>query len=325
MRQTVTYVVLVLMAGVCGLALPAQGSAFRLALASHAGQLHWDADGFTIVESSAKPGGVEIGIRGKDGAGRLAFLGFLFLVPAEAPLTSAKCRDGALGSDRKDNPTLKIQSTSENIGASNPPVTVVTYTVQGRDQKTSYMVRGLVATGDICGDLEFYSDTPITGEDSEISTIFRTYRFDPNYLPQFDDVFAYAQILYQHNNFKAAAPIFEQALSKIADDKNTVTMRRVATDQAGMSYGMSGNVPKARTLFEAAIAKDPDYPLYYYNLACADAEENKLADARLHLQEAFARRSNVIPGETMPDPAKDDSFLPHRDDQDFWKFIESLH
>jgi len=68
--------------------------------------------------------------------------------------------------------------------------------------------------------------------------------------------------------------------------------KRVLVDQAGMAYGMSGEVGKARATFEKAVAEDPDYPLYYYNLACADAEENKLADARLHLQQAFARKAD---------------------------------
>ncbi len=91
-----------------------------------------------------------------------------------------------------------------------------------------------------------------------------------------------------------------------------------------MAYRMAGNIPKARALFEAAIAKDPEYPLYYYNLACADAEGKNLADARTHLRQAFARKANVIRGETMPDPSKDDSFLPYRDNKEFWTFVESL-
>jgi hypothetical protein len=101
-------------------------------------------------------------------------------------------------------------------------------------------------------------------------------------------------------------------------------MRRVITDQAGMSYGISGDNVKSRAIFNAAIAKDPDYPLFYYNLACVDAQENKLVDARTHLQEAFARKANMIAGETMPDPNKDDSFMPYRNNADFWKFVLSL-
>ena len=43
-------------------------------------------------------------------------------------------------------------------------------------------------------------------------------------------------------------------------------MKRVVTDQAGMAYGMSGDLQKARSIFEKAIAEDPVYPLYYYRI-----------------------------------------------------------
>jgi tetratricopeptide (TPR) repeat protein len=145
-----------------------------------------------------------------------------------------------------------------------------------------------------------------------------------NYAPQFNDVFVYAQILYRRSEFKAAASILEQALSMVRDGKDQEAARRIVTDQAGMAYGISGDIPKARAIFEAAIVKDPDYPLYYYNLACADAEEGKLQDARSHLQQAFARKTNLIHGEAIPDPTKDDSFLPYRGNKDFWAFIDSL-
>jgi hypothetical protein len=32
----------------------------------------------------------------------------------------------------------------------------------------------------------------------------------------------------------------------------------------------------------------------------------------------------MIPGETLPDPTKDDSFLPHKSNKEFWKFLQSL-
>jgi tetratricopeptide (TPR) repeat protein len=302
----------------------ASDTGFKLSLPSHLGQLQWYADGFKIIEASAKSKGQEIGLRGKDASGHLTFLGFLFLVPEQAPLSSAKCRDGALA-EQKSNSTLRILAPSQTEGSENTPVALATYSAQGSNGKKSFIVRGFVATGDICGDLEFYSETPISAEDPDLRKIFESYRLDPGYIPQFKDVLLYAQILYKHQMYQPAAPIFEQALSKLDDSQAQQTWRRVTTDQAGMSYGMSGDIPKARALFEAAIAKDPDYPIYYYNLACADAEEKKLADARVYLQEAFARKGNVIPGEKMPDPTKDDSFLPYRNNKDFWKFLEGLH
>jgi hypothetical protein len=75
---------------------------------------------------------------------------------------------------------------------------------------------------------------------------------------------------------------------------------------------------------EEAIAQDPDYPLYYYDLACADAAEGKVAAARTHLQQAFDRRQNVLPGETFPDPSTDDSFTGLRDDKGFWDFVTQM-
>jgi tetratricopeptide (TPR) repeat protein len=325
MKKTGTFVLLVFVAVQVSWAQSGINNGdFKLALPTHQGQLEWRGEGFKIIQSSAKPNGVEIGIRGKDESGRLTFLGFLFLVPGEGQLTSAKCRDGALEPARKGNPTLKIGANTEIASPGNLPVEVVSYSAQGNG-KTVYSVRGFIATADICGDLEFYSDSRISADDADLKKIFSTYRFNPTYVPQSNDAYLYAQILYQNRMYQAAAPIFEQALTKLKGDKGEGNVRRVLTDQAGMAYGLSGNIPKARSIFEAAIAKDPDYPLYYYNLACADAGENKLADARAHLQQAFARKANVIPGETMPDPAKDDSFLPYRTNNDFWTFLESLH
>jgi hypothetical protein len=82
--------------GLSAVAQTTNDANFKLALPEHKGQLSWSADGFKIIEASAKPNGRELGIRGKDESGRLTFLGFLFLFPEQAPLTSASCRDGVM-------------------------------------------------------------------------------------------------------------------------------------------------------------------------------------------------------------------------------------
>jgi len=299
---------------------------FKLALVDHPGQLSWSADGFTIIQSSAKPGGNEIGIRGQDQSGGQTFLGFVFLFPEKAPLTSPKCLDGVIGPEKKGAPSLKITETEEISQPGNLPVSLVSYTARGEGGKTLYTVRGFVASGDICGDLEIYSYAPLSLQDSNLKKIFSSFRLDEKYVPKFADQLLYAQILYKQQMYGSAAPVFEKALLNLNEDpgQNQKTMQRVLTDQAGMSYGMSGNIRKARTIFEKAIATDPDYPLYYYNLACADAEEKNLAGAKKHLQEAFDRKTNVIAGETMPDPTQDDSFLHYRNNKDFWTFVQGL-
>ena len=226
---------------------------------------------------------------------------------------------------KKSTPSLKIVGNEEISQPGNLPVSLVSYTAKGEDGKTLYTVRGFVANGDVCGDLEIYSYTPLSLQDSNVRKIFSSFQLNEKYAPQFKDLFLYAQILYQHHMYAPAAPVYEKALAKLNDDSgSTKTMKRVITDQAGMSYGMSGNVAKARAIFERAVAADPDYPLYYYNLACADAEEKNLAGAKKHLQEAFDRKANAIPGEGMPDPTQDDSFLPYRNNKEFWTFVQGL-
>jgi hypothetical protein len=40
---------------------------------------------------------------------------------------------------------------------------------------------------------------------------------------------------------------------------------------------------QSRVVNEDAIERDPNYPIYYYDLACADAEEGNASAARIHL------------------------------------------
>jgi hypothetical protein len=299
-----------------------------LALPDHRGQLRWTASGFKVVQNSAKPGGREIGIRGQDASHRIDYLSFLFLFPEQAPMTSAKCRDGVIDPEKKQNPTLKVLDQSERAASGSPSITTVSYSVVGRDQKIHYSLRSFVATGDLCGDLEISSSEPIKADDPEVKELLASYQLDPNHDPNFGDVFEYAQVLFNTEMYKAAAPLFERALSMIplngAPFPSAKIALRVATDQAGMSYGISGNYAKARTIFDKGLAGDPDYPMYYYNLACADAGENKLKEAQAHLEQAFARKADVMTGEPMPDPTKDDSFLPYASNKSFWAALQRL-
>ena len=304
----------------------AQSSDYRLALPDHGGQLKWSVEGFTIVQNSAKPNGREIGVRGRDASGQITFLGFLFLAPESAPMTSGSCRDAAIAEDKKVNPSLTIGSTSAAPRTAGPPVALAMYTTKNRDGSTGYTLRGFVAAGDLCGDLAFYSGK--SNVDIDLTKVFQSFELDAGYKPQFSDVALYAQVLFQTHQYQAAAPMFEKGLAMVPGDgapfQSAVVARRIMRDQAGMSYGISGDFTKARSIFEKAVAEDPDYPMSYYNLACADAGEKKLPEARAHLQQAFDRKRNMNPGETMPVPTEDDSFLPYKSNKDFWAFLESL-
>jgi hypothetical protein len=149
---------------------------------------------------------------------------------------------------------------------------------------------------------------------------------DLAYVPQSEDFFNMGNI-YGHSQETtplAAGLYYERSLTTLPDTPETLTMRRVLTDEASMSFGIAGDLAHSRALNQLAIAKDPSYPIYYYDLACADAESGDATAARQHLQQAFDRRANVLPGETLPDPAKDDSIQKLKKDKAFWGYVLSL-
>jgi len=154
------------------------------------------------------------------------------------------------------------------------------------------------------------------------------FEFEAGYQPTTMDYFQQAEILFRAQDKPgAAAYYYRAALDSVpveGMDERQVTERRVLTDQLVMSYGMTGEFKKSRALATEAIAKDPEYPMNYYNLACADAEQGHAADARVHLQQAFDRKANVLPGETMPDPTRDSSFQKLKKDAAFWTFVQGF-
>ena len=165
------------------------------------------------------------------------------------------------------------------------------------------------------------ADKPV---DAELEAALRALHFRVGYQPDAMDDLAMATLLYRKTPL-LAVPYYKEALDRVPADAQTLTMRRVLTDQLVMSLGMGGDLKNSRAVAQKAIETDPDYPLNYYSLADADAEAGNAAQARVHLEQAFARRQNVIQGEKMPDPEKDDSLLKLKSDADFWAYVQTLH
>ena len=102
------------------------------------------------------------------------------------------------------------------------------------------------------------------------------------------------------------------------------TSLRVLVDNLGMAYGMTGNLQRAKEIFDYGVSRDPTYPLFYYNLACIYAELDNLGMTKENLTRAFQYRRNVIAGEKMPDPRQDSSFQNFMKMEDFRKFLDAL-
>lgn len=98
----------------------------------------------------------------------------------------------------------------------------------------------------------------------------------------------------------------------------------VLVDNLGMAYGISGDLDHAEETFNYGLTKAPNYPMFYYNLACTYAERKNMDQTMDYLQKAFALKANSLPGESMPDPREDDSFQPFMSNEGFRKLVDSL-
>jgi tetratricopeptide (TPR) repeat protein len=293
------------------------------ALPEHTGYLHMDAPNFAIAELSAKPNGREFGIRARDTKiSGTEILGFLFLPDPSQP-TAAACRDWMIKLEEKDgNSSRKILSRSQSKSDSGVDIALIDYEQGKAPAPFHYVRRAFIAGGDLCADISVTGRDKLATETTDAT--LHSVVFDPSRPPDSFSKFRFATALFDHHAFAAAAPVYAGALSLVDKVDDSRKWRRVATDQASIAYGIAGDLKSSREINEAAIARDPDYPLYYYNMACADAEEGNAAAAREHLQQAFDRRANTLPGEKMPDPTHDDSIIKLKHDKSFWDFVLTL-
>ena len=133
------------------------------------------------------------------------------------------------------------------------------------------------------------------------------------------------QSLYMQKKYAESIAPFEKARELEASGlKLNFDQHHILIDQLVIAYGISGNLKKVHALLDDAIRQDPDYPLNYYNLACAYAGEGDKPKMLANLSLAFQHKDRVIKGEHMPDPRTDDSFQNYVHDPDFVKLIKRL-
>lgn len=131
--------------------------------------------------------------------------------------------------------------------------------------------------------------------------------------------------LYIQHDYKGAIGPYSQALElEKANPKLDKSFWYVLVDNLGMSYGIIGDLQKAKETFDYGVSKDPTYPLFYYNLACTYAEMGDATEAGNYLKRAFEYKANVLPGENIPDPRKDDSFKKLMKNKEFRELAETL-
>ncbi len=289
------------------------------ALPSHPGAMMLDLTGFHITQASAKPGGTEIGIRAHD-AEHTELLAFLFTTRESSTQNAAACLQADLAQIRKESVRALPTEQIDPDGTDTHEFASLFLAFPNGAQRL-YKYAG---SADQCLSIEIDADPGQRLDLGNARMLLARQHYDARYLPTSTDKYTYANILYRTGQYKAAIPAYQDFFATAPKSKDALIVRRVATDNLGMSLEITGGLDAARAIFLEAIRKDAVYPLYYYNLACADAEQGDAVNARIHLQQAFDRRENVNHGESIPNPATDTSILKLRDNHDFWNFVQTL-
>jgi tetratricopeptide (TPR) repeat protein len=135
--------------------------------------------------------------------------------------------------------------------------------------------------------------------------------------------FSQGSKFFLQQNYSAAADQYQKALD-LEKQKRTLSKDYflVLVDNLGMAYGISGKLTQAKATFDYGLTQFPEYPMFYYNLACMYGEMDKMNEALAQLKLAYKYKANMIAGETLPDPLHDDSFRHFVHNEEF---IKALH
>jgi tetratricopeptide (TPR) repeat protein len=127
--------------------------------------------------------------------------------------------------------------------------------------------------------------------------------------PETSKLFEKASRFFLDRDYKKAAPLYQAALDR-EKERRTIseTMWRVLVDNLVMSYGVPGDLKKAKETIDYGLSKDPKYPMFHYLMACTYAEMEDVDNTIKYLRQAFQYKENMIKGETFPDAWTDDSF-----------------
>jgi tetratricopeptide (TPR) repeat protein len=186
-------------------------------------------------------------------------------------------------------------------------------------------VFGYTVSGDMGLDFHISKSSYSAADDKFFDLLISGVRVIHDYKPDSRTEFGYGSIFYMHQDWTRASVHFERSLQLERQNRAlSSTLWNVLVDNLGMAYGMSGEISKAKATFEYGIQENPTYPMFRYNLACADSELGDLDGALDQLKLAFQYKSHSNPGEGIPDPAKDDSFKRYLSDPRFARLTKEM-
>lgn len=131
--------------------------------------------------------------------------------------------------------------------------------------------------------------------------------------------------LFYKKKYQEATVPYQKALDlEKTSPQLSKDLWHITIDNLSIAYGISGDLEKAKGVLDYGISKDPDYPLFYYNMADIYGEKNDEDNAIACLKKAYEHKANLIAGEKIPNPETDDSFRNLMKSEKFQKAVKEL-
>ena len=299
---------------------PAFADSIFLSLPELSWALEIAAPGFVVEEKELAPRGDAARFQAVNETSGLILSAFLEKAPARG---DAKACRAYYWNRAKQSPFRKEQIRLSETG----PLAIVEYLVPDHlgmklDQKN---LNAYLAEGDYWMDVHLSTTGDKGGGEDPLQAMLKDIRINRAYVPTASDRFDFGNLHYRQRDYAKAAAQYEQAL---ASEKQLPSLPRdiwiVLVDQLGMSYGISGDLAKSKQLYEWAITREPEYPLFYYNLACSFAEMGDLQKTIANLRLAYRYKQNALPSESVPNPRTDSSFAKHLNNPEFKAALDEM-
>ena len=133
------------------------------------------------------------------------------------------------------------------------------------------------------------------------------------------------EALYNAYNFEGAIAPYQKALDlekkerKLDKEQWVTLVKDLAT-----VYGLTDDIKHSREVTNYGIQQEPTCPMFYYIKACSYGVEGDDANALKNLLLAFKYKDNTLKGETLPDPATDNSFKDLMNNEKFQKAVAEI-
>ncbi len=282
--------------------------------------LEISAPGFVVEKRTLGPWGDSIYLFASNKDTHVIISAFLEEAPRK--VTSRDCRDFYWNATKK-TPLKKEQIEMYDSG----DMAVVEYmvpTFQGREtnQKNFF---AYAARDHYWGYIHLSKIRFVPGEEGLFKQTLDSIRFNESYHPTALDLLEYGNLSLFRKEYPGAISYYRKALDL---DKHRKTLGRpgwiTLVNRLGMAYELSGDFMKARETYEWAISREPEYPMFFYNLACAYAEMGRLDDTLRSLRLAYKYKGKILADQRFPDPRSDSSFRKYQDNKIFMAELQKM-